>query len=190
MFVHWPPSQMLGLSSHSSISTGENQIKTRYLYAMQQTIIMASKHFNALINMVKIESLQITEQYIAKLSWWENSLSPAKVSGKTSPSDSSGNRNQLFLQRKEPQRNLCHTTRPRIIGDSWIQSIIVEINGSSEVKFSEKKYQTWQSLKKPSYMQNTSTDLKGGDKLETAQLMMGIITVHTFISLRDFYGLF
>lgn len=39
-------------------------------------------------------------------------------------------------------------------------------------------------------MQNTSTDLKGGDKLETAQLIMGIITVHTFISLRDFYGLF
>lgn len=164
---------------------------------MQWTIIMASKHFNALINMVKIESLQITEQYFAKLSWWVNSLSLATVSGKTFPSDSSGNRNQLFLQRKESQRNLCHTTRPHIIGDSWIQSIIVEINGSSEVKFSEKNIKLdiknikLDGLKKPSYMQNTSTDdLKGGDKLETAQLMMGIIKVPTFIPLGDFYGLF
>lgn len=38
-------------------------------------------------------------------------------------------------------------------------------------------------------MQHTSTDLKGGKKRETIELMMGIITVHTFISLRDFYGL-
>lgn len=38
----------------------------RYLCAMQLTVIMASKHFNALIN--RIETLQITEWDIAKLS--------------------------------------------------------------------------------------------------------------------------
>lgn len=98
--------------------------------------------------MVKIESLWMTEQYTAKLSWWVSSLSSAKVSGKTFPSDSSRrNRNILFLQRKELQQNLCHTTRPHRIGHSWIQAITVEISGSSEVKFSNKNIKLYRSLK-------------------------------------------
>ena len=194
MFVHWPPSQMLGLSSHSSISTGKNQIKICYLSAMQLTIIMASKHFNALINMMKVESLQITEWYIAKLSWWVNSSSPAKVSGKHSPLTPMGTGTNLVgkkvidrTKNTEPLSHHMATYNCRFldtIHHCWNQWKLW-----SQIQW--QKYWTLQSLKKPSYVPNTSTGLKGGDKLETQSRTHDGNNYSTYIYFtKRFYGLF
>lgn len=195
MFVHWPPSQMLGLSSHSSISTGKNQIKTCYLYAMHLTIIMASKHFNALVNMMKTESLQITEWYIAKLSWWVSSSSPAKLSGKHSPLTPMGTgtnfvgKKKSLIEKKNTEPLAYHMATYNwkfldTVHHCWSQWKLW-----SQIQW--QKYQTLQSLKKPLYMQNTSTALKGGDKLETQSWTHDGNNYSTYISFtKRFYGFF
>lgn len=148
---------------------------------------LASKCFNALINMVKIESLQITEQCIAKLSWWVSSLSPAKVSGETFLSWEE--QEPTFPSEKRiPTEPLSH--HKATYNWEFLDTIYHCWNQWKHwSQIQGQKYKILQILKKPSYMQNTSIDLKGGDKLKTVQLLVGIITVHTCISLRDFYGL-